>query len=192
VILVWVAVFAVHGFLRGSVAQVFVVIGLVAGVWAVFWVARWLGAHWRGAQPAWVYIGLLWIVSSMAGMAAAGLIQWWGDRLGQTVPSSPIGWLDRGAGLVSARSVWWWRLSSRCWRCCLRRRGVTTQVASSRVSWRSHEKPRRHVRSKSVPPGTSWLAGISAGRGALRARLKPKRSHRLCGMRVSPRDGPSE
>ena len=97
-ILVWVAVFAVHGFLRGSVAQVFVVIGLMVGLWAVLWVSRWLGDHWRGAQPAWVYVTLLWVVSAMAGMGAASLLQWWGERLGQAVRTSPIGWLDRGAG----------------------------------------------------------------------------------------------
>lgn len=97
-ILVWVAVFAVHGFLRGSVAQVFVVVGLTVGLWAVLWVSRWLGGHWRGAQPAWIYVTLLWVVAAMAGMAVASLLQWWGERLGQTVRQGPIGWLDRGAG----------------------------------------------------------------------------------------------
>ena len=97
-LLVWVAVFAVHGFLRGSVAQVFVVLGLVVGLWAVFWVARELGAHWRGARPTWVYVALLWVVSALAGMVTASLLNWWGERLGETVRTGPVGWLDRGAG----------------------------------------------------------------------------------------------
>lgn len=184
-ILVWVAVFAVHGFLRGSVAQVFVVIGLVAGVWAVFWVARWLGAHWRGAQPAWVYVGLLWIVSSMSGMAAAGVIQWWGERLGQTVRSSPIGWLDRGAGfglgaalgLVVAAFVVMLALLAPA------PRGVTTQVASSRVTRPLlTEAAQACSVSSRFLPGTSWLAEHFrlARERALHAReLEAKRSHRL-------------
>jgi uncharacterized membrane protein required for colicin V production len=99
VILVWVAVFAVHGFLRGSIAQVFVVLGLAVGLWAALGTARWLESHWRGAQPVWVFAALVWIVAALAGMAVASVVQWCGDRVGQTVRSSPVGWLDRGVGV---------------------------------------------------------------------------------------------
>lgn len=97
--------FSVHGFLRGTVAQVFSVIGVVAGLWAVLWVVRWLGVHWQGAQPAWVYMVLKWIVSALAGLGVASLLQLWGERLGQSVRSGPVGWLDRGTGLVVGASV---------------------------------------------------------------------------------------
>jgi uncharacterized membrane protein required for colicin V production len=183
VILVWVAVFAVHGFLRGSVAQVFVVVGLVVGLWAVFWVARWLGVHWRGAQPAWVYVTLLWIVAAMAGMAAASLLQWWGERLGQAVRSSPIGWLDRGAGfgvgavvglLVAALLVMAALLVPAP-------RAVAGQIARSRSATPLlTEAAQACSVSRRFLPGSGWLADRfrMARERAQRARaLEAKRSH---------------
>jgi hypothetical protein len=97
---VLVLLFAIRGFLRGTVAQVFVVIGVVSGLWAAGAVSHWLGEHWRGAQPAIVYFTLRWLVAALAGLALAALFQWWGDRLGQTIRETPFGWVDRGGGLL--------------------------------------------------------------------------------------------
>jgi len=184
VILVWVAVFAVHGFLRGSVAQVFVVIGLVVGLWAAFWVARWLGEHWRGAQPAWVYVTLLWIVTAMAGMAAASLLQWWGERIGQAVRTGPVGWLDRGAGfgigallglLVAALLVMVALLAPGP-------RAVAGQIARSRSATPLlTEAAQACSVSGRFLPGSGWLAEHFrlARERAQRARaMAAKRSHR--------------
>ncbi|HEY3216260.1 MAG TPA: CvpA family protein [Candidatus Eisenbacteria bacterium] len=99
-ILVLILVFAIHGFLRGTVAQVFVVLGLLFGAWAGGWVWHWLAAHWRGAEPALAFLALRWVVAGLGGLAVAALIQWWGDRLGAVVKSGPAGWLDRGAGFA--------------------------------------------------------------------------------------------
>jgi uncharacterized membrane protein required for colicin V production len=184
VILVWVAVFAVHGFLRGSVAQVFVVLGLVVGLWAAFWVARWLEGHWRGAQPAWVYATLLWIVAAMAGMAAASLIQWWGERVGQAVRSSPVSWVDRAAGvgvgaaigllvaafvLMTALLVPWPRT-------------VAGQVARSRaVTPLMSEAAHACSVSSRFLPASGWLASRfrQAQDRAQRVRVREaRRSHR--------------
>jgi len=97
--------FTVQGFLRGTVAQVFSVMGVVVGVWAFLWVARWLGGHWQGAQPAWIYAVLRWIVAALGGLAVSSLLQLWGERLGQAARSSPVGWLDRGGGLAVGATV---------------------------------------------------------------------------------------
>jgi len=99
-VLVLILVFAIHGFLRGTVAQVFVALGLLAGAWAGGWVWHWLEAHWRGAQPALAMLALRWVVAGLAGLAVAALVQWWGERLGEAVKSGPAGWLDRGAGFA--------------------------------------------------------------------------------------------
>jgi len=98
-ILVWVLAFAVGGFLRGTIAQVFSVLGLVVGLWAILWVAGWLDDHWLGAQPALLFMALRWIVSALAGLAIMSLFQWWGDQLGRAVQATPAAWVDRGGGL---------------------------------------------------------------------------------------------
>ena len=99
-ILVCVLVFAIRGFLRGTVAQVFVVLGLLGGLWIAGWVAHWVQDHWRGAQPALLFVALRWLVAGLAGLALAALFQWWGDRLGDAVKSGPAAWIDRGGGLA--------------------------------------------------------------------------------------------
>ncbi|MBI1797590.1 MAG: CvpA family protein [Candidatus Eisenbacteria bacterium] len=97
---VLVLLFAIGGFLRGTVAQVFVVVGVVAGWWLAGFVSHWVGDHWRGARPAAVFWTLRWVVAALAGLAVAALFQWWGERLGKSVREGPLGWLDRGGGLV--------------------------------------------------------------------------------------------
>lgn len=97
-ILIWIALFSIHGLLRGTVAQVFSALGVFAGLWTGLWVSHWLDAFWRGAQPFLVFLVLRWIVAVLAGMAAATLLQWWGENLGRAVKAGPIAWLDRGGG----------------------------------------------------------------------------------------------
>jgi uncharacterized membrane protein required for colicin V production len=104
-ILVWVLAFAIGGFLRGTIAQVFSVLGLVVGLWAIRWVAGWLADHWSGAQPALLFTALRWVVSALAGLAIMSLFQWWGDHLGRAVHSTPAAWVDRGGGLFIGLGV---------------------------------------------------------------------------------------
>jgi uncharacterized membrane protein required for colicin V production len=92
--------FAVRGFLRGTVAQVFLVVGLLLGLGAAGWVSQWLAEHWQGARPFPLFLVMRWLVAGLAGMAVASLFQWWGERLGDVVRSSPVGWLDRVGGLA--------------------------------------------------------------------------------------------
>ncbi|MEK7824000.1 MAG: CvpA family protein [Candidatus Eisenbacteria bacterium] len=98
--LVLVLLFAIGGFLRGTIAQVFVVLGVLTGLWAAVFVSGWVGTHWHGARPAVAFLALRWLVAALAGLAVAALLQWWGDRLGKAVREGPLGWLDRGGGLV--------------------------------------------------------------------------------------------
>jgi hypothetical protein len=97
---VLVLMFAIGGFLRGTIAQVFVVLGLIVGSWAALFVSRWVGEHWVGAHPDLVFLALRWLVAALAGLAVAALFQWWGDGLGRAVREGPLGWLDRGGGIV--------------------------------------------------------------------------------------------
>jgi len=97
---VLVLLFAIRGFLRGTVAQVFIVLGVCTGLWGAGVVSRWLEGHWQGARPFLAFLALRWLVAALAGLALASVFQWWGDRLGQAVRKGPLGWLDRGGGTV--------------------------------------------------------------------------------------------
>ena len=94
-----VALFAIRGFLRGLVAQVFVAIGVFGGVWAAARVYHWLGGHWGGAEPRVVFAVMRWLVTGLAGLAIASVFQWWGESLGKAVKSGPVGPVDRVLGV---------------------------------------------------------------------------------------------
>ena len=98
-------IFAIRGFLRGTVAQVFVVLGVIAGLWAAIWVSQWVGDHWRGARPAVVFTVLRWFVAALAGMTVAALLQWWGARLGGAIQEGAFGFVDRAGGMLVGASM---------------------------------------------------------------------------------------
>lgn len=96
--IVLVLLFAVRGLFRGAVTQVFVLIGLLAGLWVLSLTSQWVGTHWKGARPTVVFTVLRWIVAAMAAAATAAILGWIGERLGRTVREGPVGWLDRSLG----------------------------------------------------------------------------------------------
>ncbi|MGH7731648.1 MAG: CvpA family protein [Candidatus Eiseniibacteriota bacterium] len=98
--LVMVVLLTVRGYLRGTVAQVFVVVGLVFGFYAALAISRWIGEHWDGAKPAGVYLVLRWMVAALVGLALATAFRWWGSTMAKAVRDGPLGWLDRGGGML--------------------------------------------------------------------------------------------
>ena len=92
-------VFAIRGLIRGSVRQVFGLLGFAVGLWVAVQVSRWVGAQWLGARPAVVFWVLRWLVAALAGLVVASLFQWWGSLLGKAVQAGPAGWLDRVLGV---------------------------------------------------------------------------------------------
>jgi uncharacterized membrane protein required for colicin V production len=105
VLILLVLVFAIRGILRGAVAQVFVLAGLFLGLWATAWVSRWVGEHWNGARPTAVFWALRWLVAALAGVAVLALLQWWGEKLGETMRKGPLGALDRLLGVVIGGAI---------------------------------------------------------------------------------------
>jgi uncharacterized membrane protein required for colicin V production len=93
-------VFVIRGVIRGSVRQVFGLLGLVCGLWLAVQAYRWVGAQWLGARPAVVYWMLRWLVAALAGLVVASLLHWWGSLLGKAVQAGPAGWLDRVFGVL--------------------------------------------------------------------------------------------
>jgi uncharacterized membrane protein required for colicin V production len=99
-IVLLVAIFSLRGLFRGTIGQVFSLLGFITGLWGAGWVAQWVGQHWQSARPAVVFLGLRWLVAALAGLAIATLFQWWGTSLGGAVKKSPFGWLDRLGGML--------------------------------------------------------------------------------------------
>ena len=95
-----VLAFAIRGVFRGSIWQVFALLGFAAGIWTAVLVSQWVGAHWQGARPAVVFWVLRWLVAVLAALAVNSLVVWWGDMLGGAIKESPVGWLDRAMGFV--------------------------------------------------------------------------------------------
>lgn len=99
-VVVLVLAFAIRGVFRGSVWQVFALLGLAAGIWTAVLVSQWVGAHWQGARPAVVFLVLRWLVAALAALAVNALVAWWGEMLAGAVKESPVGWLDRAMGFL--------------------------------------------------------------------------------------------
>jgi uncharacterized membrane protein required for colicin V production len=99
-LLALVVLFAIGGYVRGAVAQLFGILGFLGGLWAATFVWSWVGEHWQGSRPVLVFMVLRWLVASLAGLAVASLFQWWGDSVGKAVREGPLGWLDQGVGLA--------------------------------------------------------------------------------------------
>ncbi|MBI5168856.1 MAG: CvpA family protein [Candidatus Eisenbacteria bacterium] len=99
--LVLMLVFVIRGILRGTIAQVFAFIGMLAGLAVTVAVAAWVGSHWREARPGPVYFLLRWLVAILAGMAISALFHWWGELVAKAAHDGPFGWLDRlGGGFI--------------------------------------------------------------------------------------------
>ncbi len=99
-LLALVLVVAIGGFFRGTIRQVFSLLGIVGGVVAAGWTAQWVGLHWLGARPAVVFLVLRGLVALLAGLAVMSLADWIGGRIAQAIHGTALGWLDRVGGFA--------------------------------------------------------------------------------------------
>ena len=90
----------VRGLLRGTLAQVFGLSGIVLGVLAGSAVADFVGTHWRLARPELVFTLLCWLVAALCGLSVAAVMHWWGELLAKAAHGGPFGWLDRAMGAL--------------------------------------------------------------------------------------------
>ena len=100
-----ILIFAARGMREGIVRQVFDLLGWFGGFWSFIVISQWVGAHWQGARPAVVFGVLRWLVATLAGFAVLALFQLWGERIGESVRKSMVGWLDRVGGFVLGAAV---------------------------------------------------------------------------------------
>ncbi len=98
VFLVLILAFAVRGWLRGILSQLFAAIGMIAGLWVAAWVSQWVGAHWQYARPAVVFLLLRVVVVLLAGLAVASVFRWMGDRARESAQGGPLETFDGPVG----------------------------------------------------------------------------------------------
>jgi len=159
-VLACVVVFAIRGFLRGTITQVFVVLGVLSGLWAAMWVSQWVGEQWRGARPAVVFLVLRWLVAALAGMTIAALLQWWGERIGGAIREGTLGFIDRTGGLVVGALLGLVSVAFVIMAGLLLRNpsGVSETVARARLSAPVMEQAARVCAlGENHLPGTHWL-----------------------------------
>src|SRR5438874_742544 len=99
-----VASFALRGLFRGTVGQLFGLLGLIAGLYTAAWMGQWVGHHWNGARPAAVFWLLRWLVAILGGLAVASLFEWMSHLAREAIHETPAKWLDRAAAAVAARA----------------------------------------------------------------------------------------
>jgi hypothetical protein len=99
------ATFVIRGLLRGTIAQVFALFGVLLGVLAASLVADWIGPHWRAARPAFFFTLLRWLVACIVGFGVSAWVQWWGGLLAKATHQGPFGWLDRVVGALVGFAV---------------------------------------------------------------------------------------
>jgi len=179
-VLACVVFFAIRGFLRGTIAQVFIVLGVLCGLWAAVWVSQWVGEHWRGARPAVVFLAMRWLVAALAGMAIAVVLNWWGERLSGAIREGALGFLDRAGGLLVGASLGAVLVAFVIMAGLLLRhpRGVGETVARARLSAPVMEQAARACTlGENHLPGTHWLK-LRFQEAERRARQSPEsRAH---------------
>jgi uncharacterized membrane protein required for colicin V production len=106
-ILVLVLVFTARGWVRGNLAQLFSLVGLLAGIAVAGFVLQWVGAHWHHARPAAAFWLLRVVLALFCGLAVASFLSWLGSRARDSVRKGPVGWLDGpgGAALGLSKGV---------------------------------------------------------------------------------------
>jgi membrane protein required for colicin V production len=99
-VVIVVAGFALRGLFRGTIGQVFGLLGLIAGLYTAAWIGQWVGHHWNSARPAAVFWLLRWLVAILGGLAVASLFEWMSHLAREAIHETPAKWLDRLGGLV--------------------------------------------------------------------------------------------
>lgn len=99
--MVLVLLFAVHGFFRGLLVQVFGAAGVLLGIWLATVVLDWVGARWAGAHPVALLWALKWVVAVLGGLTLASLLTIAAEAARHALHATPLGWVDRMAGVAA-------------------------------------------------------------------------------------------
>jgi len=99
-VVVLVLSFAVRGWIRGFLSQLFAVAGLIIALLIAGWVSQWVGSHWQHARPTVIFLSLRVLVVLLTGLAVVALFHALGRLARDVMREGPLGFLDGPAGLL--------------------------------------------------------------------------------------------
>jgi membrane protein required for colicin V production len=104
-LLVLIAGFALRGWFRGLLLEMFSLLGLVAGMIAASAVFQYVGDHWVNAQPAWIYAVLRVLVAALVGVALVSVFHLIGVRVREAARHGVIAAVDGPLGLIAGAAI---------------------------------------------------------------------------------------
>ena len=100
-LLVLVLSFAVRGWMRGLLSQLFAVAGVVSGLFVAVWLSEWVGAHWLHARPTLFFGFLKVLIAFLGAVSVVSLFGWLGTLAHDAAREGPLGVLEGPGGLVA-------------------------------------------------------------------------------------------
>jgi uncharacterized membrane protein required for colicin V production len=100
ILAVLVLAFAVRGWIRGFVSQLFAGLGILAALWVAGSVSQWVGNHWFDARPTFIFGLIRVLVVVTTALAVAALFQWLGSLTRDVLRGGPLGVVDGPGGMV--------------------------------------------------------------------------------------------
>jgi uncharacterized membrane protein required for colicin V production len=103
--LVLVLSFAVRGWMRGFLSQLFGMMGIVVALYVAGWLTQWVGGQWLHARPAVLFLILRAVVVIFTVLAVAALFGWLGTVARDAVREGPLGVIEGPGGLAIGASI---------------------------------------------------------------------------------------
>jgi hypothetical protein len=100
IVAILVLAFAVRGWIRGIMSQLFAALGILAALWVAGSVSQWVGGHWHDARPALAFGLIRGFVVLLTALAVASVFQWLGSMARESARGGPLGIVDGPGGLV--------------------------------------------------------------------------------------------
>lgn len=104
-LIVLLVAFALRGWFRGILLELFSLLGLLAGVIAASTVFQWVGEHWVHARPAWLYAVLRVLVAALVGVALVSVFHLIGVRVREVARRGPVAAVDAPLGLAAGTVI---------------------------------------------------------------------------------------
>jgi len=103
--LVLVLSFAVRGWIRGFLSQLFALAGIIVALYVAGWLSQWVGGQWLHARPAVIFLFLRAVVAIFGALAVAALFGWLGSVARDAVREGPLGVIEGPGGLAIGASI---------------------------------------------------------------------------------------
>jgi len=100
IVVILVLAFAVRGWIRGVLSQLFAALGVLAALWVAGSVSQWVGDHWYDARPAFAFGFIRVLVVAMTALSIVSLFRWIGSLTREAIRGGPLEIVDGPGGMV--------------------------------------------------------------------------------------------